>query len=660
MKNLAVSIVIATHNRSHFLKEAVASVLAQAFDKWELIIIDNAPEDESRAWLNELQDARVIKLRLEQHVERAVAMNKGLAAARGEFILFLGDDLLAESALQAHLDALAQYPEAIASVAGGAEFDENGMRKSFKLVRHPARRDLWPDILFGWMPHTVGQCLFRTSAVRKIDGWNEDVTDPGVADHPLWLSLARLGPAVLLPDILCKQRPARSRSAGRSPQLWKLMTKLRKRAAQKLDGKDYDLARKILDARDNFGLAMIHYEQGEPIKSMRFCLAARRLAPNLMRSPLTRPMLLAPMLKSLSGAPMLRAWIRQISKKTDIPLRHVVTPRSELKIKMNGKTPGRPNAVTVNFIDRCKLLGLEHEVKWFWVKIPPCGKHWRQLAERYQWIFILGCNNSGTTLMTRMLEAHPAISGVPRGGRGATVALFSPRRVDAVRLWTEKVEQFRLTEADQHLDALRLIYDWVSAVRRSSRPYVLEKAPPDMICSRWFQEVFPNARFIGLVRNGYAVAEGMNRREGYSLDRCARHWNTANKIMLDDAAHLKRFLLVHYEDITQDPGAAMRQICQFLEIDSRPLQAVIDQEWKVHNMDNAAAKIQDFNGRSLARLSARDIETINRHAGEMLARFGYAIQEPFVETFVVDPSGSECSILEAPEGATTKVYSTTN
>jgi len=120
----------------------------------------------------------------------------------------------------------------------------------------------------------------------------------------------------------------------------------------------------------------------------------------------------------------------------------------------------------------------------------------------------------------------------------------------------------------------------------------------------------------------------MNRREGYSLDRCARHWNTANKIMLDDSAHLKRFALVHYEALTKDPEATVKQLCQFLGLDFKPLQKTINQKWPVHNMDNAAAKIQDFNAKSLKRLSQSDIDVINRHAGEMLERFEYSIYKP--------------------------------
>lgn len=329
-------------------------------------------------------------------------------------------------------------------------------------------------------------------------------------------------------------------------------------------------------------------------------------------------------MKGLLRAPLFLSWWKRLSKKIDIPLRHKV--RRPLSSRMKMKLAARNNGSTLNFLDRCRILGLEHELRWYWVKTVTADR-WRQLAGRYQWIFILGCNNSGTTLLARLLESHPAIIGVPRGGRGATVALLRPRQAQVIRLWTEKLELFRLTEADQHLDALRLIYDWVSAVRLSARPFVLEKAPPDMVCARWFQAVFPNSYFIGLVRNGYAVAEGMHRREGYSLDRCAQHWNTANQIMMDDAPYLHRFMLVQYEDLTRDPMDNMRRIGQFLGIDATPFQAVIHKEWNVHNMDNTPAKIQDFNIRSLEQLSQSEIELINCHAGEMLERFGYFIRQ---------------------------------
>lgn len=347
-------------------------------------------------------------------------------------------------------------------------------------------------------------------------------------------------------------------------------------------------------------------QNGKSLRTMRFGRIVRRL----FREATSR---------CVAGLP----------KRIRIPIRYVVANEA-IGTTANIKVVVRGNRTTVNFLDRCRLLGLEHELGWYWARTL-ASERWRQLASRYHWVFVLGCNNSGTTLMARLLESHPEISGVPLGGRGATVVLLAPRRVNLIRLWTERVELFRLTDADQDLDALRLAYDWVSAVRFSTRPFVLEKAPPDMVCSRWLQSVFPNASFIGLVRNGYAVAEGINRREGYSLDRCARHWNNANKIMMDDSAHLKRFALVSYEDLTRDGRTTMRRLSGFLGLDSDPLEAAIDKEWQVHKMHGAPAKIRDFNGESLARLSKADMGVIGQHAQEMLGRFGYFV-----------PSGNSC------------------
>lgn len=619
MNRPAVSIVITTHNHCHFLQEALAGVWAQSFADFEVIVVDNASEDETWAWLGAQTDGRLFKHRLESNAGRARARNTGLAAARGEFILFLNQEQqLPSNALQTHIEALTQFPHAIAGVAGAAEFDASGVRNTKRLVRRRAVRELWPEVMFGWAA-LAGQCLLRTHAVRAANGWTEDAAYLGLEEHVLWLQIARRGPAVLLPEVLLKYRPRRGQSE--TPHVWKTLTKLRKRAVEALAPEIAERAQRLLQAREEFRNAKVHEQRGEPWPALRDYRNALRAAPELWRSPLTRPLFLKAMIKCCAGAPWLRVAAQRLFRKMDIPLEHAETT-SAVSVKVNEALAKRKNAEAMNFIDRSKLLGLNHELKWLWVKNFGATR-WRKLAERYQWIFILGCNNSGTTLLTRMLEAHPAVSGVPRGGRGATVVLLPPRRAEVIRLWTEKIELFRLTEADRHLDDLRLKYDWISAVRLSPRPFILEKAPPDMICARWFQAVFPNARFIGLVRNGYAVAEGMNRREGYGLERCARHWGTANRIMMNDAEHLEHFMLVRYEELVQDARAVMRRVCKFLDLDSNPIQAIIDKEWQVHNMDNAAAHIQDFNLKSFERLQERDLAIINHGAGEMLERLGY-------------------------------------
>jgi hypothetical protein len=59
-KKTIVSVCIPTYNRSEFLKGAIESVLAWTFEDFELIICDNASEDETEAMVREYNDSRII------------------------------------------------------------------------------------------------------------------------------------------------------------------------------------------------------------------------------------------------------------------------------------------------------------------------------------------------------------------------------------------------------------------------------------------------------------------------------------------------------------------------------------------------------------------------------------------------------------------------
>lgn len=84
-----------------------------------------------------------------------------------------------------------------------------------------------------------------------------------------------------------------------------------------------------------------------------------------------------------------------------------------------------------------------------------------------------------------------------------------------------------------------------------------------MVRSRWLQEVFGHFYFIGLVRNGYAVCEGIRRRSGHYLEQGARHWNLSNKIMVQDSQFLNCFKLLTYEELTRDPFAVFSSLADF-------------------------------------------------------------------------------------------------
>ena len=98
------SVVIPTYNRASILPRAVRSVLAQTFDGFELVIVDDGSDDDTPEVVRSFADPRICFLRRENGGVSS-ARNAGAAVARGEYLVFLDsdDELLPE--------ALARYAE---------------------------------------------------------------------------------------------------------------------------------------------------------------------------------------------------------------------------------------------------------------------------------------------------------------------------------------------------------------------------------------------------------------------------------------------------------------------------------------------------------------------------------------------------------------------
>ncbi len=115
-----VSIIMPVYNSEMTLEQAVASVLAQSFEAWELLLIDDGSQDGSAEICSRLAklDERVRFLRQSGNTGAAAARNAGLAAARGRFIAFLdADDCWLEDKLQLQLTFM-QETDTVFSYSG--------------------------------------------------------------------------------------------------------------------------------------------------------------------------------------------------------------------------------------------------------------------------------------------------------------------------------------------------------------------------------------------------------------------------------------------------------------------------------------------------------------------------------------------------------------
>lgn len=237
-----------------------------------------------------------------------------------------------------------------------------------------------------------------------------------------------------------------------------------------------------------------------------------------------------------------------------------------------------------------------------------------------KWVFIVGCTNSGTTLLHNLLAIHPDVGSMPSEGQYYTDELLRPGSIGLPRLGGLKPERFYMDESSgSSVNVNRLKRQWGGQFNNPACPILLEKSPINALRTRWLQKHFDNAHFIGLVRNGYAVAEGIQRKAGHSLELAARQWARMNEIMLDDFAHLNRRKLVRYEALTESPQETLDEILSFLELPPNHVE-VAGQVWHVHKQSSS---IRNMNARSFEALTEKERKVIEVAAGSMLHRFGY-------------------------------------
>lgn len=250
---------------------------------------------------------------------------------------------------------------------------------------------------------------------------------------------------------------------------------------------------------------------------------------------------------------------------------------------------------------------------------------WLLLRGKYYWLFLLGANNSGTTVLERILQSHSLIRSLPSEGQLITDALPRPDRLGLVRIWSTRLDIFRWTDEDDPRPAWRAKRDWANSYPKR-HGILLEKSPPNTVRSRWLQRNFRPSRFIAIVRNPFAVCEGIRRRTGCHIETAAQHWRTANECMFADMDHLRKCFWLRYEDFTERPNECLHSIQAFLNLSS-PFELSSVHNVSAHGVTGEVRGLRNQNAESFNRLSSSDIRIINESAGPLMARLGYEMGE---------------------------------
>ena len=206
MSDPRVTVLTTVYNGARYLGEAVESVRADGFSDYEHVIVDDGSADETPEIIARAAalDPRVVALRNETNRGIAAAANRGLAAARGEYVARLdADDVSLPGRLGREVALLDGRPDvALVSMnyesmtAEGVVFDRSRRDYPTEVVEYLLN---FSNPLGG---HS--QVMFRRGVVEELGGYDESCH--AALDYDLWARIAGRGRIVVLPEVGMRYR----------------------------------------------------------------------------------------------------------------------------------------------------------------------------------------------------------------------------------------------------------------------------------------------------------------------------------------------------------------------------------------------------------------------------------------------------------------------
>ena len=283
------------------------------------------------------------------------------------------------------------------------------------------------------------------------------------------------------------------------------------------------------------------------------------------------------------------------------------------------------------------------------------------------YVFIVGASRSGTTLLRRIVDAHPEIAitrethwitklldgehGIapdePVGpdllGRLATVEKFTRMDVDHAAL--ERL--LARTEPVSYAEFVRTVFDLYG--KAQGKPLVGDKVPTYVVDIPVLHELFPYARFVHLIRDGrdvcLSVLDWERRHRSFAklatwdadrVSTTALWWERRVRAGRAAGAPLgpELYCELRYEALVADPERTCRSLCAFLEVpyDERMITFHEGREKDDATLSAKRAWRPITPGLRSWRtdMSGDDVERFEAVAGTLLDELGYtrAVPDP--------------------------------
>jgi len=276
------------------------------------------------------------------------------------------------------------------------------------------------------------------------------------------------------------------------------------------------------------------------------------------------------------------------------------------------------------------------------------------------YVFVVGSPRSGTTLLKRLLDAHPLLAvtrethwiprfferrvGLTADGRvtpALVERLFEHRRFSHLKLEPRQVEEAAIAFEDRPYSEF-VSYLFELLAKRAGKPFVGDKTPPYVRKIDVLSNLWPQARFVHLVRDGRDVCLSMlkwrmahraaGRRKTWQEDpvsTTALWWEWLVRLGREAGARLplSHYFELRYEDLVANPAQQCLQLCRFLDL------PYAHQMLEYHKGKTRTGSDLSANGAWLpptpglrdwrSQMPAEDLRRFEAVAGRLLGELGY-------------------------------------
>ncbi|MBM4328650.1 MAG: glycosyltransferase [Deltaproteobacteria bacterium] len=202
MKQPAITVLLSVFNGRRYVRQAVESILAQTFEHFEFLIIDDGSTEPISELINSYRDPRINLVR-QNNRGLACSLNRGIEEATGEFIARMdADDVSAPNRLGLQYEAISRNKNLDLIGSFFREINDRGEVVEEKQVLIDEDYRLWRLQFHNNYAH--GSIMFRKSAVVAAGLYNEQLRL--AQDYDLWSRICRQGNSCVIPECLYSHR----------------------------------------------------------------------------------------------------------------------------------------------------------------------------------------------------------------------------------------------------------------------------------------------------------------------------------------------------------------------------------------------------------------------------------------------------------------------